>query len=150
MHPTAENGFSSLLAYAAGMTDADGCIGIQKTRTTIEKFSPRIDVSQNDKGHAMLLELRDAFGGSVSLQRAGSETQRPQYQWTIYGQNAGLLLEELLPYLRVKKKQAKVALSFWEKLHEARRAPTPTWSMEMQQAAREAKEQISVLNRLGP
>lgn len=142
---------SSLLAYTAGMIDADGCIGIAKAFTkTQEKYTPRIDVSQNQKGYEMLVELQEEFGGGVYRQRRGSETQLAQYVWTLYGKRCGLLLADLLPHLRVKHRQAEVALLFWRELALCREAEDPTWSTDMVAVARTARSEISDLNRLGP
>lgn len=102
------------LAYAAGLIDGEGYIGItrlnevRRTRRTIH-YQPQIKVAMTERaGVAVLHEL---FGGYFYLQRR-DRPRKDVWDWSVKGQQVKQVLLPLLPFLRVKRSQAEVVLSF--------------------------------------
>jgi len=57
--------------------------------------------------------LVNEMGGKVYLaNKAAPKNHRSMWRWTITGRNCGPILFNLLPYLRLKEKQAEFALRF--------------------------------------
>ena len=103
----------AVLAYLAGIIDADGCIRVSKTKPYTQRVTP----SYHARVHVRMVErdaidLLDAtFGGHVWMQKPTAERGRPLYVWDISDAAAQRALIQLLPYLRVKLPQAENALA---------------------------------------
>lgn len=95
------------LAWAAGIIDGEGCIsGVKKTGTNQCYFS--LDVVNTDP--RLAYRLKEIFGvGSIFVNHKGRG--RPIYYWRVKKKDElpGVLIK-LLPFLVLKKDQAKVAL----------------------------------------
>lgn len=90
------------------MVDADGCIGT--TRTGKYK-NVVVRVSVANTNHTFLRQLKDTFGGALSLRSKGAkENWKPfgAISWT--NRQAEIILENILPFLIIKKEQATFAL----------------------------------------
>lgn len=102
--------------YLAGLIDGEGCIDLHRRRASkrTEQFEfyyvLRIRISNTAKGLIDWLTIR--FGGHSSEQKAKSKKWKKGYIWSIYGAKAKEILLKALPYLKVKKKQAELALVF--------------------------------------
>lgn len=103
-----------LVAYAAGLVDSDGAIGIRRTRPAGDAsvrgcvYWPRVRVKQVDKrGLEVLVQL---FGGRILLVESAVRTRRPFHQWEVTHQRAADVCAALLPYLQIKPQQAAVAI----------------------------------------
>ncbi len=97
------------LAYIAGIVDGEGCICIIKLRSG--NFSLRFSVKMVNPSAINL--IKEKFAGSV-YPVACVPPRRPKYDWKVCTKDAAIILGCLLPFLRVKKDQAIVALSFAE------------------------------------
>lgn len=92
-------------AYLAGFVDGEGCISVSKgTR----QWYPKLGISQNDQ--VVLLELYELFGvGRFKIWQPKEGKARAR--WNIYrAEHLRWILNGVLPYLRLKKSQAEVAL----------------------------------------
>jgi len=67
-----------------------------------------------------ILWLKQTFGGSLQLYPARGK-RREVYHWTITTNNAATFLQLILPYLKVKKAQAEIALEFQKMKREVKR-----------------------------
>jgi len=95
------------IIWAAGFFDGEGCISFNKQkRKTCYSF--RIDMSIGQKIADPLFVFSTLFGGTVSKQGENA------FQWHLYGDNAANALRLMLPYLKVKKQQAVIALKWTE------------------------------------
>jgi hypothetical protein len=105
------------LSYLAGMIDADGHIGIVKSKIVPGKYNTpaytlRVNVTNTDKG------LRDwligRFGGTVTCRkhRAGLNW-KPTYDWHYHNAKGAALLELIFPYLVIKDRQARLAIELY-------------------------------------
>jgi len=107
------------LAYLAGLIDGDGCLfmsfsphtGGGKTLTVI----PMLKINLNEREAWLLEELRVKYGGYLTRHKGvkamewGSENRRVLKS----------LLRKLLPYLRLKKKQAELMIRVLEIMEKA-------------------------------
>ncbi len=97
-------------AYLSGIVDAEGHITIGRTRrrNTIG-YNPRIGITNS---YLPVLKMaKELFGGSICS--AGNEKGKPLFIWYISSKDAiEKCLLHILPYLIIKRDQAKVLLEF--------------------------------------
>lgn len=105
------------LAYLAGAIDSDGTIGVKKSTYAVRvtKDSAQATYSERLALRQVGREIPDlllaAFGGSVYVTKPSVPRGRPLWSWAITDKKAAGALEALLPFLRVKKAQARNALA---------------------------------------
>ena len=99
------------LAWAAGFTDGEGFIGLTRIYDKVRKYHGyRIQVDVSQVHEAPIRHLADLFGvGKVSFRL---NKRRGCWNWRIMGTAAIPVLQELLPYLRVKDQQARLVIEF--------------------------------------
>ena len=108
------------LAYAAGIIDGEGCIFIGRTWHKRDKRLThvlQVKVSMIDR--EALLWLRQNFGYRrkvLIMENRQTRGWNNVYTWHLTGAGAEKFLRKILPYLKVKRQQAKVALRFRELL----------------------------------
>jgi hypothetical protein len=94
------------LAYAAGIIDGEGCIGIHPRRDR-RTFTTGIAVQMCEPD--AILFLHQCFGGYLGLNKTFHRDRpqhRPQHVWSVANQQACSACRALAPYLRVKRQQA--------------------------------------------
>lgn len=138
-------------AYAAGLIDGEGYIGIAR-RNGAGQFTLRVDVGMTVKAKALLEELKERYGGHVTLSRKATERWEAAYAWRIHGSQAATFLRQISPYLRLKAEQARLALKVEEirlslKQEGGQRSQ---WTEEARERCAVLKERIHELNRKGP
>jgi len=96
--------------WAAGFVDGEGCISIIKNRHAgcVRGYYYTMRVAVSQRGRRPLDELAKLFGGVVRPAQRGSDL----FVWVASTQMGADALNEMLPYMIVKKQQAKVAISF--------------------------------------
>lgn len=100
------------LAYLAGFFDGEGCIHVNKMKLrTHTGYSLTLEITQRRDNNEILHYVRSKFGGNFHHKRA-TFTSNPYDRWSIHGNQAINMLVQLLPYLRLKKLQAEVAISY--------------------------------------
>ncbi len=119
-----------LLAYAAGVIDSDGSIGIRRDTyamrvlyTTDEPtFSERVTIRQMEPEAVDLLYAR--FGGcqSVIVAKGKRAKRQPLQSLQLVDRKAAFLLAAVLPYLRIKRRQAELCLELRRLKEESRKA----------------------------
>jgi len=98
------------LAYIAGVIDSDGCISINRD---IKKYQPTVQVTQAQPEAINL--INKIFGGNYRIvkQSKSSLNYKDLYLWRIRSRkNLGIFLEAILPFLRIKRKQAKIVIDY--------------------------------------
>lgn len=133
-----------VLAYTAGFLDGEGSI--------------QINPSKNRKGGAkywcltiqisscvpeVLESLRKDWGniGSITFwQPKNSPKRRIAYNWRIYSKECEIFLPPLLPYLRIKKAQAEVALKLRKLMGYTKKTLTQEISQERSLLALEMRD----------
>ena len=103
----------TLLAYIAGVIDADGSITIAVTTPSRNgstlRYSEKVSLAQVNPQAIDL--LREHFGGGLSIQKRRGISRRPLYRWQIGCRKAAKFLEQILPFLRIKRQQAEICLN---------------------------------------
>jgi hypothetical protein len=101
------------LAYIAGLVDGEGYIGFLKKK--VQGWNPnhriRVVITNTDVG--IVRWLFDSIPGSTVFFQDHCRKKRI-YRWNIQGTKAYEFLRVILPYLRIKKAQAELAIRFIE------------------------------------
>lgn len=99
------------LAYLAGVIDSDGFITASSSvRSGRTYCAPRVGIAGTRREpHDLAASL---FGGSVLSYEPKAERahHRTQFQWVREGDTAAHVIVAVLPYLRVKRVQAELAV----------------------------------------
>jgi len=137
-------------AYAAGLIDGEGCIGIRTKRDTY--FMVTVEITMAKKGLPVLRHIQSIFGGRLKLTVHATAKTAAAWKWHMSGVSAASFLPMVIPFLRLKREQALLALELTRMTAEASRHKNgdAIWTEEMRGAARLMKERMHVLNRLGP
>ena len=94
------------LAYMAGIVDGEGCISVRKRGKWGNH--PQVDVVNTN---IEVLELMKCmFGGCILNHHIKSKTRKKCYVWRQSYLPASETLEQLLPYLIIKKRHALLAI----------------------------------------
>lgn len=99
------------LAWAAGFIDGEGFIGLTRVWDKVRNYHMyRIQVDASQIHEAPIRHLAALFGvGKVAFRK---NAKRGVWNWRIMGTAAVPVLQELLPYLRVKDQQARLVIEF--------------------------------------
>lgn len=100
------------LAYTAGITDGEGSIGIarHKSKSCKRGFTLELCVQITSSDEWLCAWLKFGFGGSLShsINSAGN----PMWHWILGARKAAEFLKLILPYLKLKRPQAELAIKF--------------------------------------
>lgn len=105
-------------SYWAAIIDGEGYVGISKhnrkgrSRYPFE-FRPNVAVCLG-KGSFILYELKEEYGGCIYLRKDRNPKWIDITVWSLAGSSCKNFLLDVLPYLRIKRKQAKLILEFLE------------------------------------
>lgn len=97
----------NLLAYMAGFVDADGSIGIV-TVSKIKRCIAKITVTNCN--YEVMNIFSDQFGGKIREKNNKNPKWRTCYEWSLTNNKAKSVVEVLLPFLKIKKEQAKLVI----------------------------------------
>lgn len=111
------------LAWAAGFLDGEGTLTIKRYRRwkglDFLYYIPQISCAQVNKplNRVAIKKLKSLFGGyiyhyEVKLEKRGNRLD--VIQWGVTSLAARKCLPLILPFLVIKKPQAKLLLKFWE------------------------------------
>lgn len=109
--------YTTTLAYLAGAIDSDGTIGIKRSTYAMRVrgdagaavFSERVALRQVTPDIPRM--LKRVFGGSLYMTKPSSKNGRALYSWAATDMRAVSCITALLPYLKVKRKQAQNCLA---------------------------------------
>jgi len=124
-------------AYIAGIIDGEGSITIANNK---ERYKDKVyrsyrlvvQVGNNDIG---LIDWLHSLGGCVT--RRPLPSGKVFYNWIVESRIAGFLLGQLLPYLRIRKRQAEAAILFQSKRRHNGRAGKPSEDKAFDETLRE-------------
>ena len=112
------------LAYIAGIIDADGCISLARRKSTVyDKYIriwPKVDIKMTDKNvNIKMFEFITSKFDDCNIymmnKKGVSKNCRLLRELSITNRSGiKRFLTAILPYLRIKKKQAEVVLDFIE------------------------------------
>lgn len=98
-------------AYIAGIVDGEGSIGIyNRADHPNSQMYMRVTVGNTEEW--LLQWLKFNFGGYISTTQHETSGNRKVSQWTVTALKALYFLELILPYLRIKRPQAEIAIEF--------------------------------------
>jgi hypothetical protein len=117
-----------LLAYAAGVIDSDGSISIRLDTYAMRVlgadtgpvYKERVSLSQIEPQAVDL--FHQEFGGSRFTSPPQRANSQPLHRWQVVDRMAATLLLELIPYLRIKRRQAQICVELRELKDASRRA----------------------------
>lgn len=100
----------TIYAYLAGLIDGEGCISIRRCKQgKFIYYKPMIEVGMTDKGPIELLEKN--FGNSAWYEIIPTGKRKLIcHKWRVTGTRCLPILNAILPYLIVKKKQAEIVI----------------------------------------
>lgn len=99
-----------LLPYAAGIVDGEGSLNIihNKARSwSNPQYQSTLSVSMTHKGVIEL--LHSTFGGTLRMEKAHPRWKQ-QWTWYLGGAKLAEFLNQVLPYLVVRKRHAELIL----------------------------------------
>ena len=111
-------------------------------------YSAVISLSDSDPVLPDLLQA--TFPASRLQYEAKNRSHREWHMWEAVGQSAQEPLIRLLPYLRIKHRQAELALSLITLMQSDKAGSARPLSEEQQQARHLLYEQVSLLNASRP
>ncbi len=105
------------LAYAAGVMDSDGYIGVHRSDYAMRVrhdagqpvYIPRAQLKQVTPEAVDFME--SLFGGHRYDGKPTTARGRPLLVWAVHSRAAGVVCEALLPFLRIKRTQAENVLA---------------------------------------
>jgi hypothetical protein len=100
-------------AYLAGIFDGEGCVTIcmmggKARRQPMHALNCIVAMTCREIPYL----LQDRFGGNVLAEKVRGANRQPSWRWRTHGWHAVDFLRDVLPYLRVKRKQAELAIEF--------------------------------------
>ena len=104
------------LVYMAGFFDGEGCvsIGYRKSRNYLQYQMKTITSQAKEEGKQICEWLKINFKGVVSSKKKLKEYHSSRYEWVLMSKQAYNFLKQIYPYLKIKKKQVKLAIEFQE------------------------------------
>ncbi len=106
----------TLYAYIAGLIDGEGCISIRRCKQgKFIYYKPMIEVGMTDRQPIELLEK--TFGNSAWYEVIPTGKRKLIcHKWRVTGSNCVPVLNPILPYLIVKRKQALIVIEFIKRI----------------------------------
>jgi hypothetical protein len=117
------------LNYVAGLVDGEGCITIQHPRKK-RSFCLKVVIGNTDLS---LLESvkKDMRIGRIHLHKSNKVSNIKHnfklYNYIVTGPQALLMLRQLLPFLRSRKKEAVLGIKFQENKAKFKSLNRPNW-----------------------
>lgn len=104
----------STAAYLAGFIDGEGTITITRSWSKKSKCDfYRVYLTVANTNKEIIDWLYKSYGGWIRTNYQEHERWKTIYRWHIYRQNdLESFLKSILPYLRLKKRQAEIVLIF--------------------------------------
>lgn len=98
-------------AYTAGIVDGEGYIAIMQVDG---RFRVRVEVGSTSE--CLIEWIHQLYGGFFYMTEPKNKKWKPVYRFMIQGRKSRALLEDVLPYLKIKKNQCKIALRLLDTL----------------------------------
>jgi hypothetical protein len=137
------------LAYAAGIIDGEGSVGIYEvTPRNRPQFNVQIRVKMCDKD--VVEWLADTFGGSVQVCKPYNDKCREQYSWCCTGRTARKFAEAIYPWAKCKRIHLEVILDYYnDPAHDFRIGRNNQTTKNDLISRRQYVEALGMLNRRG-
>ena len=103
---------NTLLAYVAGIIDGEGNIGLHKVGGCNEHPYYALKISVGNTNAWLISFLKMQFGGNIYQRKYDNPHHKDCWVWELHAKGAYILLNLILPYLQIKRPQAKLAIQF--------------------------------------
>lgn len=144
------NKYNAMLAWFAGFFDGEGSISIIENETSKSGYRHwfSLVISVTNTYLPALEKVRDWWDvGAIALKGDGAGNQKLRWRWIVPANKALIVLEETLPYLSVKHKQARLAIAF-QKLRRVGRYQSLNRDARLVRDAK-FKHAMNILNKRG-
>jgi hypothetical protein len=114
---------TTICIYTAGLLDGEGSVVIakKKPRKPTQKTTYELSVGVGVCNKEAMEKLGDDFGASPYLKNRtkpkGKEYWSDYYYLQLHGNNAVRFLQQINPYLRIKKNRAELAFRFQQRMN---------------------------------
>ena len=105
------------LAYLAGFFDGEGSVSISENgKPSPRALSPNhtLQVAIGNTDITVLKQIQQHFGGYLTTRCPSKPRHKTVYQWSLRSTGAADFLKAIRPYLKMKCKQADIAIAFQE------------------------------------
>lgn len=134
-----------MVEYIAGFFDGEGCITIKRNVSRNGSISHILRVGAVQCNPAPIYRIQAIYGGNICWRKA-TLRQRSTARWQIDCEKAARFLEDILPFLIVKRAEAELALEFHRTMNRSMFRPKLDPAIS---AMRENyKERLSALKRI--
>jgi hypothetical protein len=106
-------------AYWAGFIDGEGSIKIIRRKPSLVRreknytYRPCLSISNTDRG--IIEQLKEDFNcGTIWRKKPYRENHKQAYGWYVWNRKCLAIMEILLPYLIIKRKQAELVVEFYQ------------------------------------
>lgn len=140
----------AFIPYLAGLIDGEGSIGIsyEKTDETIIGFTFRRIITLSGTSDSIVNvfhQVKEKYGGSIQKKRKRKRGWKEENQYVLHDNQAQELLDDIFPYLILKRTQAKLFTSFSNLGHLSKNRYKKTLSKEDKKLI---AERIKIYNNL--
>lgn len=137
-------------AYVAGLIDGEGSIHVESTKG--RWFAPRMCLGMTLPALEVMQEFHAEYGGTLRIMRPATEKWAEAWMWYTHGDATVRLLSDAMPYLRIKKEHAKLAIQVWDIRSGLPRRENgqAKWTESARSQCQDLKEAVASLNRKGP
>ena len=143
------------LAYFAGIIDGEGCLsmscGLRRRDSDPESvaLTASAQLYIGNTNYELIHWIANRFPGSVKIRAAQKSTHKPLWRWLCSGVNLGVLLTAVLPYLVIKREQAKLILELRSTLGRSGTNQTERVSDDVKARRAQIKVRMLELNKRG-
>lgn len=131
-------------AYIAGFFDGEGSVIVRAAiHNNIINYELIISIGQNDT--SVLRYIQQIFGGRIANPKYEFTRKKQTPDLRMEASKASFFLEMILPYLKVKRKQAELAIAFQKLIFpkgKCKKVDQYTWDKR-----KELHDAVKILNR---
>lgn len=104
------------IQYIAGFFDGEGSINIYQTKKGVKKdrIGYQLSIYVHNTNEKIIRIFEKKFGGYVNIRKRETNKWKTGYDWKLSANQALKFLQDLIPFLILKKEQAKVAIEMQE------------------------------------
>jgi hypothetical protein len=135
------------IIYCAGLLDGEGSFGITMRQRKHFASEAHITCQMMDKQSIVL--LHETFGGNIHAYEYPQYKTKMLYHWRISGKQAAEAAKELLPYLQIKREQAKNIIAYAKILRPRNIGPQAKLTLAEETLRRSFCEKARALNARG-
>jgi len=103
-------------AYLAGLLDGEGCVGIQKKRSSSKRheydFDTRVIITNSNYSAICWIKEVTGLGCAYQYKRSSNIKWNVVHRWVVVSRNAREFLNAIYPYLIIKKEITDLCLTF--------------------------------------